>query len=115
MTLPVHTPRVDQLLSVTQLQAFVAVAASGSFTHATADIGVSQPAVSELIRRLEHDVSAPLVRRHGGTADLTSAGLRLLPLAERAIYAAREATRAARGFKAEGAGRLRAALITSSL
>ena len=49
--------RID--LSLPQLEAFVQVAASGSFRAAAAQIGVSQPAISRTIREAEHFCICP--------------------------------------------------------
>lgn len=48
------------------IEAFSAVIATGSISGAARQLGVSQPAVSQLIRKLEDSVGAPLfVRRNG--------------------------------------------------
>lgn len=48
------------------IEAFSAVIATGSISGAARQLGVSQPAVSQLIRKLEESVGAPLfVRRNG--------------------------------------------------
>ena len=69
----------NHLTSLTQLQAFVTVVKFGSFTRAAAELGISQPGISELIRRLELDLNATLILRRGVKFELTSAGEKLLP------------------------------------
>lgn len=51
-----------------------AVAEHGSFTAAAASLGYTQPAVSQMIRRLEHRAGTLLVERHGRSVRLTEAG-----------------------------------------
>lgn len=51
-----------------------AVAAEGSFTAAARSLGYTQPAVSQMIRRLEQRTGTVLVERSGRTVRLTEAG-----------------------------------------
>jgi DNA-binding transcriptional LysR family regulator len=57
-----------------QLLAFVAVAAEGSFTAASAKLHKSQPAVSKLIRNLEDELGIELFDRQEYRATLTEVG-----------------------------------------
>ena len=58
-----------------QIEAFLSVAAGGSFCLAAEDLGVSQPAISRLIKSLELQLGYPLLdRRPGGGARLSPAG-----------------------------------------
>ncbi|WP_353816558.1 LysR family transcriptional regulator [Agromyces sp. SYSU T00266] len=83
-------------MTLTQLQAFVAAAALRSFTAAAAELKMSQPAVSDLIRRLEQELETPLFHRASRTLVLTAAGEQLLPHAETAVAAADQGRRAVR-------------------
>ncbi|WP_343871556.1 LysR family transcriptional regulator, partial [Agromyces bracchium] len=56
-----------------QLQAFLAAATCGTFTAAAEELGMSQPAISDLIRRLEGELGAKLFVRGSRTLNLTSA------------------------------------------
>jgi DNA-binding transcriptional LysR family regulator len=101
-----------------QLRYFVAVGERGSFSRAALDLHLSQPALSEAVRRLEREIGADLLARSSRGAALTPAGAALLPEARevlaRADAALETARRAARGqagllrvgFAAAGAGRL---------
>jgi len=90
-----------------QLEYFVAVAETGSFTAAARRVGVVQSAVSAAVKQLERQLGSTLVDRHarrrdgaGGAAALTAEGEALLPRAREvlaAIGAARDAVAAARG------------------
>jgi LysR family hydrogen peroxide-inducible transcriptional activator len=55
-----------------QLRYFCAVAATGSFTGAAELEGISQPSLSQQIRKLEQTVGAPLFTRLGRRIRLTA-------------------------------------------
>lgn len=57
----------------------------GSFTSAATRLGVSQPTVSALIRKLEEHHKLPLFIRTGRTLALTAAGLELLGWARQIV------------------------------
>lgn len=65
-----------------QLRYFCAVAREGSFTRAAEHEGVSQPTLSQQIRKLEERLAVPLFERRGRSVRLTPAGERLLPDAQ---------------------------------
>jgi DNA-binding transcriptional LysR family regulator len=69
------------------LRTFLAVAGAGSFTAAGLQLGLSQPTVSQHIRRLEESVGKPLVLRDTRDVRLTDAGDALAGFA-RSILAA---------------------------
>lgn len=75
-----------------QLEYFVALAREQHFAHAAAACHVSQPALSESLRKLEHELSVPLVKRGSNYEGLTAEGERLLRWALR-ILADRDAMR----------------------
>ena len=66
-----------------QLEAFRAIARTGSVTRAAAELGISQPAASRLLSDFSKTVDFPLFRREGGS---------LIPTAE-AEYMLAETTR----------------------
>lgn len=68
-----------------QLEYFVALARERHFARAAAACYVSQPALSEAIRKLEHELDVPLVRRGKSFEDLTPEGEVLLPWARRVL------------------------------
>lgn len=72
-------------MTLTQLRAFLAAAASGSFTAAARELSTSQPTISELVRKLEDECGLPLFARAGRRLALTAAGEELLPWARRAV------------------------------
>ncbi|OXY82631.1 choline sulfate utilization transcriptional regulator [Oceanimonas doudoroffii] len=70
--------KLDQLPSLVTLLAFEAAARLGNFTLAAQELGSTQSAVSQQIRRLEGDLGASLFHRAHRGVTLTSAGETLL-------------------------------------
>lgn len=58
-----------------QFKYFAAIKECGSITSAAASLGISQPSLSEFIRRLEADLDSTLVTRSVRGIELTEAGL----------------------------------------
>lgn len=73
-----------------QLEYFVALARERHFARAASACHASQPALSEAIRKLEHELKVPLVRRGQKFEGLTPEGERLVHWARR-ILADRDA------------------------
>lgn len=69
--------RPEQLMTATQLRAFLALADTGSFVEAARATGWSQPALHRAVRDLEQLGAAPLVERRGRGVVLTADGRRL--------------------------------------
>jgi DNA-binding transcriptional LysR family regulator len=65
-----------QILSA-DLGAFEAASRLGSFTRAADELGISQPAISQRVRRLELRVGAALFVRRGRGVSLSADGMRL--------------------------------------
>ena len=94
-------------MNLNQLRVLEAVARTGSFSRAAAELSVTQPAVTVQIRKLEEHCGVPLFERVRGKGHLTHAGQTLYAYAQRIFALADEAAQAielSRGFKA---GRLR--------
>ncbi len=72
------------------LRAFTAVARLGSFTAASQELHLTQPAVSKAVRELEQLLETPLLERHSRQVRLTEAGSALFEHA-RAIFALEQA------------------------
>jgi DNA-binding transcriptional LysR family regulator len=82
-------------ISLRQLQAFVAVAASGNFTRAAEQLHIAQSAVSVLIRELEAELGVRLLDRTTRRVELTDIGREFRGSAEKLMadleYAVRNA------------------------
>ena len=68
-----------------QLRAFCQVARLGSVTQASKHVALSQPAVSQQLRRLEAELGATLFQRRGPHLTLTPSGHKLYELAMPAV------------------------------
>ena len=77
-------------MELRQLRAFVTVASELHFAHAAEQLYLSPTTLSDMIRRLEHELSTPLFIRTTRRVELTAAGVELLERA-RAIVADVEA------------------------
>ena len=86
-------------LTLTQLRIFLFAARLGSFTAAAAALEMSQPTVSEAIRRIELSYGTHLFVRGGRRLILTAAGSELLPLAEQTVASAQAADQALRAVQ----------------
>ena len=95
------------------MQTMVRVVDSGSFTDAARQMGIGQPVVSKLVRRLETKLGVRLLARTTRGLSATEAGLRYYALAVRALEAADEAEIAARDAGAGLTGRLCVSLAVS--
>jgi DNA-binding transcriptional LysR family regulator len=69
-------------MRIEQLQAFLAIAETGSFQQAARTCGCTQSTISRQIQSLEEDLSISLFHRHH-QAKLTIGGERLLPHARK--------------------------------
>jgi DNA-binding transcriptional LysR family regulator len=74
-------------MEISELKAFVAVVEFGSFSGAAEKIHLSQPAISKRIAQLESRIKSPLFDRIGHRVQLTEAGLKLLPHAQKILDA----------------------------
>ncbi|GLF98493.1 LysR family transcriptional regulator [Streptomyces yaizuensis] len=79
-------------MNLAQCAAFVAIADTGSFTHAAKALSVSQSAVSHAISGLEKDLGVALMKRSRSGVEFTDVGQRILTHA-RAIVLGRELIR----------------------
>lgn len=83
-------------MELTPLRYFAAIAAAGHMSRAAESLGVTQPALSAMLRKLEDEVGAPLLHRTGRGVALTDAGRVFLRHAEQALRQAEEARAAVR-------------------
>ena len=90
-----------------QLEAFVAVATELHFGHAAERLYIGQPTLSELVRRLERELGAPLLVRTTRRVGLTEAGAELLPRARTILEDVAAAANAVRRIAAGDGGTVR--------
>lgn len=64
-------------MELASLKYFLEVADAGSFSRASARLGIAQPSLSRQILRLEEELSTHLFYRHGRGVTLTDAGQKL--------------------------------------
>jgi DNA-binding transcriptional LysR family regulator len=77
-------------LDLDQLQTFITISDTGSFTKAADAVHRTQSAVSMQMRRLEERVGKPLFEKDGRTNRLTEEGEKLLSYARRLLHLNRE-------------------------
>ena len=96
-------------MELAQLETFLAVAEEKSFSRAAARLHRTQPAVSQVIRKLEDDVGEVLFDRAARDGSLTAAGVLLRDYALRLLTLRREASSALGELKSLERGRLQLA------
>jgi DNA-binding transcriptional LysR family regulator len=93
-------------VEIRQVRYFLAVAETRHFARASEELHVVQPAVSQQIRRLEHELGARLFHRTTRAVELTAAGIEFLKHA-RGIVAAVDRARDEVLRKGQGVSTLR--------
>ena len=93
-------------MDLATLNAFIAVAESGSFSLAGERLHLTQPAVSKRIFALEQQLEVRLFDRLGREVGLTEAGRALLPRAYRILGELEDTRRALANLNGEVSGRL---------
>jgi DNA-binding transcriptional LysR family regulator len=78
------------------LRYFRAIAAARHMTRAAEQLGVTQPALSAMLKKLEGELGAPLLHRTGRGVELTEAGRAFLAFADEAVLAADAGVKAVR-------------------
>jgi DNA-binding transcriptional LysR family regulator len=96
-------------VELNQLETFLAVAEEHSFSRAAVRLHRTQPAVSQVIRKLEASVGEMLFDRAARDGSLTAAGVLLRDYALRLLALRREATSALGELKSLESGRLQLA------
>lgn len=93
------------------LETFLTIHREGGFSRAAARLNRTQPAISRRIRLLEEELAVALFERTADGPVLSQAGSTLLPYAERALAALRDAENAVRALKETVAGPLPLAVV----
>lgn len=102
----VLNPGKELSMELTQLEAFLIVAEEKSFSRAAKRLLRTQPAVSQVIRKLEQEAGEQLFDRAARDGSLTAAGELLREYALRLVALRREATSALDELKSLERGRL---------
>ncbi|MBZ5524198.1 MAG: LysR family transcriptional regulator [Acidobacteriia bacterium] len=89
-----------------QLETFMAVAETRSFSLAAQKMHRTQPAISQAVRKLEDEIGEPLLDRSSRNGNLTAAGELLFEYAEKLLNLRAEAHSALIELKQLQAGRL---------
>lgn len=100
-------------MELRQLRAFVEVATSGHFGHAAERLHVTQPALTQRIQALEHDLGLQLLERNAREVRLTPAGAILIPHAMRLVEVEDQGLRDLKAYSSGMLGRLRLAYQSS--
>lgn len=94
-------------MELTPLRYFQAIARHQHLTRAARELGVTQPALSAMLKKLEQHVGTPLVHRSGRGVALTEPGKAFLAHAEEAIRRAEQAVQIAREMAGLQQGHIR--------
>jgi len=101
-------------MKINQLQAFVAVAEQLSIRGAARVLGISQPAVTKIVRELERALGAPLVERSVKGVQLTTYGQAFSPRARLLLADMRRARDEIAQIRDGATGRIAVAVSTSA-
>lgn len=93
-------------INLPELRAFVAVVRAGTFTAASVQLNITQPALSRRIQLIEQALGAPLFERFPGGPRLTDMGREFLPHAEAVLAALEEGIEAVGGMVRGDRGRV---------
>ena len=101
-------------MNFSQLQSFVAVAETGSFTEAAYAIDLTQSAVSHALAALESELGVTLLERnHTGVVALTNVGQNILPHVRALLAQAETIQQEAQAARGLARGKLRLGSIPS--
>lgn len=107
--------RLQARARVRHLQVLVKLGELRNIRRSAEDLGLSQPAVTQLLADLERLVELPLFERHSRGVRITAAGSELLPLARRMLDTLAEGSEALTALKHQGEGVVRVAAITGAV
>ena len=93
-------------MDIPNLQAFIAVAETSSFSEASEQLFLTQPAVSKRVSNLETELDTQLFDRIGRKVTLTEAGSSLLARARNILQQVEDSKRAIQNLSGHVAGKL---------
>lgn len=94
-------------MTLAQLEYFVGVARTGHLTQTAREMMISQPSLTQSIKKLETELGFPLFEKVGRRILLTREGSQFLPYAEEVIRNQKRAEAAAQHIYQENQGRIR--------
>ena len=94
-------------MDILNLQTFISVSDASSFSRASEQLFITQPAVSKRISALELELGVHLFDRIGKKVQLTEAGEALLPSAKRILAELEESRRAISNLSGKVSGKLK--------
>ena len=100
-------------MELQQIRYFLAVQRHGSFSRAADECEVSQPALTQAVKKLEDEVGGELFHREGKRLVLTALGRLIQPALEQAVVGAQSARSLAENFKLLRQAPLRLGLQTT--
>lgn len=100
-------------IDIRQMRAFLAVAATGSFTRAADQLALSQPALTVQIRNLEQALALRVFDRNTRSVALTRSGRDLLPVLDRLVRELDSVVSESRAQASLGRGVVRLAVLPS--
>ena len=100
-------------MELRQLEYFVAVVDTGSFTRGAMRVLVAQSGVSSQVRRLEDELGVQLLDRGSRAVTPTEAGLAVLPYARAALAAAESVREAVDELRGLVRGHVRVGMVTA--
>lgn len=86
-------------MELQQIRYFLAIGAHGSFSRAAQECGVSQPALTAAIKKLEAEIGGALFHREGKRVVVTPMGRVVLPALQQALQGTQSASALARNFQ----------------
>jgi DNA-binding transcriptional LysR family regulator len=102
------------MATLKQLEAFVAIARTGSFSAAARIVHVSQPALTAVIKNLEQQLGVALFERTARGVTMTTAGRELLPTVDRLLTELNETLANVLSGTAPRGGRVTLACVPSA-
>lgn len=104
---------MDRRIKFRQVEAFVEIARQGSFKAAAEALGLTQPAISKILRDLEDIMGAALMERGRGGVTLTAEGEVFLAAAEASLGALRQGFDGVARLGSGAAGRIAVGALPS--
>jgi DNA-binding transcriptional LysR family regulator len=109
-----HKLMKDSHMNFSQLQSFVALTDTGSFTEAAYSINLTQSAVSHALAALENELGVILLERNRkGVVALTTVGQMIIPHVRALLASASAIEQEAKAARGEARGKLRLGRIES--